>query len=97
MMIKNFVKVSGDDRLIIRASGGERVEHLGTRSSYHYRLEALTAAVRRGTPFPTDAADGVRNLELVDACYRAAGLAPRPISGARRSTPCSPDAGPARS
>ena len=31
-----------------------------------------------GTPFPTTADDGVRNMEIVDACYRAAGLEPRP-------------------
>ncbi|GAA3552023.1 Gfo/Idh/MocA family oxidoreductase [Microlunatus spumicola] len=77
--IMNFVKVSTDDRLIVRLAGEpERVEHLGTRSSYHHQLDALTAAVRRGTPFPTDAADGVRNLELIDTCYRLAGLPLRP-------------------
>lgn len=73
--------MSTDDRLVIRGTDGvEQVEHLGTRSSYHYQLDALTAAVRRGTPFPTDAADGVRNLQLIDDCYRIAGLAPRPTA-----------------
>ncbi len=77
--IANFIKVSSDDRLIVRRSGvAERVEHLGTRSSYHFQLDALTAAVREGTAFPTDAVDGVRNLELIDTCYRRAGLSPRP-------------------
>lgn len=79
--INNFVKVSTDDRLVVRRPGEPgRVEHLGTRSSYHFQLDALTAAVRTGTPFPTDAADGVVNLELIDACYRLAGLAPRPAA-----------------
>jgi predicted dehydrogenase len=79
--IVNFVKVSTDDRLVLRPTNGpERVEHLGTRSSYHYQLDALTAAVRHGARFPTDATDAVRNLELVDACYRAAGLSPRPTA-----------------
>ena len=78
-MIMNFIKVSTDDRLVVRLTGEpERVEHLGTRSSYHHQLDALTAAVRRGTPFPTDAADGVLNLELIDTCYRLAGLPLRP-------------------
>lgn len=85
--IANFIKVSSDDRLIIeRDDHGERVEHLGTRSSYHYQLDALTAAVRQGTPFPTDPADAVVNLELIDACYRAAGLAPRPTAGTIRKS-----------
>ena len=80
--ILNFIKVSSDDRLIIRrADGTERIEHLGTRSSYHYQLDALTAAVRHGTPVLTDAADGVVNLQLIDDCYRKAGLAPRPTAG----------------
>jgi predicted dehydrogenase len=79
--INNFVKVSSDDRLVVRRPGeADRVEHLGTRSSYHHQLDALTAAVRHGAPFPTDAADGVVNLELIDACYRLAGLSPRPTS-----------------
>ncbi|GAB2579971.1 Gfo/Idh/MocA family protein [Microlunatus antarcticus] len=79
--INNFIKVSTDDRLVVRRHGeDERVEHLGTRSSYHHQLDALTAAVRTGAPFPTDAADGVVNLELIDACYRLAGLEPRPTS-----------------
>jgi predicted dehydrogenase len=79
--INNFIKVSSDDRLVVRRHGEpERVERLGTRTSYHYQLDALTAAVRLGIRFPTDAADGVVNLELIDACYRLAGLAPRPTS-----------------
>lgn len=81
--INNFIKVSTDDRLVVRRTGEpERTEHLGTRSSYHHQLDALTAAVRRGTPFPTDVADGVLNLELIDACYRLAGLPLRPTSTA---------------
>jgi predicted dehydrogenase len=81
--IVNFIKVSSDDRLIIRrADEMERVEHLGKRSSYHYQLDALTAAVHHGTPVPTDAADAVVNLQLIDDCYRKAGLAPRPTAAA---------------
>ena len=80
--IVNFVKVSSDDRLIIRRPGAdqpdEQTEHLGTRSSYHFQLDVLTAAIRRGRPFPTDTADAVINLELIDACYRQGGLKPRP-------------------
>ena len=79
--IVNFIKVSSDDRLVVQTGAqAERIEHLGTRSSYHYQLDALTAAIRQGTPFSTDPADAVVNLELIDTCYRAAGLAPRPIA-----------------
>jgi predicted dehydrogenase len=77
--VTNFIKVHTDDRLIIdRHDGSSQVQHLGTRSTYHYQVDALTAAVRHGTPFPTDAADGLINLEFIDECYLKAGLTPRP-------------------
>lgn len=60
--------------------GGEHVEHLGTRSSYTYQLEAMTAAVREGASVATDAQFAVRVMELVDSVYAAAGLPPRPPS-----------------
>ena len=73
----NFIHVHEDDRLIIINDDGERVEHLGTKPTYVYQLEAFTAAVRDGRPFPTTPSDAVANMRLIDACYRAAGLRPR--------------------
>jgi predicted dehydrogenase len=67
-----------DDRVTVITSGGERVERLGRRSSYTFQLEALAAHLRDGTPLPTDAEDSVRTMELIDECYRVAGLGPRP-------------------
>lgn len=57
---------------------GDVVEHLGSRSSYTYQLEAFTAAVREGGPVVTDAAFSVATMETIDAAYAAAGLEPRP-------------------
>jgi predicted dehydrogenase len=65
-------------RLVIRTQHGERTENLGDRPSYVYQLEAFTALVRNGVPAPTESADAVRNMHLIDACYQAAGFAPRP-------------------
>ncbi|MEU9390005.1 Gfo/Idh/MocA family oxidoreductase [Streptomyces sp. NPDC048324] len=76
----NFVLPHLDDRVVVRTADGERTEHLGTRSSYAYQLEAFAARVREGTPVPLDADDAVATMTLVDACYRAAGLPPRPRS-----------------
>ena len=73
-----FVEPNRDDRVLVRGRAGERTEHLGTRSSYTYQLEALTAALRGGPPVPTDADDAVATMTLVDSCYRLAGLPPRP-------------------
>ncbi|QCD59604.1 Gfo/Idh/MocA family protein [Streptomyces hawaiiensis] len=74
----NFVLPQLDDRLVIRTAEGERTEHLGTRSSYTYQLEAFAARVRKGVPLPLDADDAVTTMELIDACYRRAGFEPRP-------------------
>jgi predicted dehydrogenase len=68
------------------------VEHHGTRSSYTYQLEAFARAVRVGAPLPVDVHDAVANMGLIDACYLAAGLRPRP----RMHTTVVPDASSAR-
>jgi predicted dehydrogenase len=76
-MVSNFILPHLDDRLMVKTDTGERVEHLGHRSSYTYQLEAFTAAVRTGAPMPTDSDDAVETMRLIDRCYRAAGLEPR--------------------
>ena len=77
-VITDFVNPHNDDRLIVSTSKGSRTERLGTRSSYTYQLEAFTTAVRTGVPAPTDAADAVKTMRLIDECYEAVGLQPRP-------------------
>ncbi|WP_298801230.1 Gfo/Idh/MocA family oxidoreductase [uncultured Pseudokineococcus sp.] len=81
-----FVKPQWDDRVVVRVGDDERTEHLGTRSSYDHQLDALTRLLRQGPsaqgPSPQDpdlgADDAVATMELVDACYAAAGLGARP-------------------
>ena len=77
-MAANFILPHVDDRLLVRTDAGERVEHLGNRSSYTYQLEAFTAAVRTGAAMPTDSDDAVMTMQLIDQCYRTAGFEPRP-------------------
>jgi predicted dehydrogenase len=74
----NFVLPHQDDRVVVRTPAGERTEHLGTRSSYTYQLDALAAHLRHAAPLPLDADDAVETMTLIDACYHAAGLPPRP-------------------
>ena len=64
--------------IIVTTATGTRTEELGRRSSYTYQLEAFAAHLRDGAPLPTDADDAVANMQLIDNCYRAAGLTPRP-------------------
>ncbi|MFF4359241.1 Gfo/Idh/MocA family protein [Streptomyces sp. NPDC001604] len=74
----NFVLPQMDDRIVIRTPDGERTEHLGTRSSYTYQLEAFAARVRENAPLPLDADDALATMTLIDESYRAAGFEPRP-------------------
>jgi hypothetical protein len=43
-------------------------------STYDHQLAAFIAAVRTGEPFPTNMADAIANMRVIDAVYRAAGL-----------------------
>jgi len=75
--VHDFIHPAEDDRLTVSTAGGSTVEHHGTRASYSYQLEAFAAHVQRGAPLPFGVDDAVANMALVDAAYRAAGLAPR--------------------
>ncbi|MDT5242636.1 MAG: hypothetical protein QOD36_12 [Mycobacterium sp.] len=77
VFVHNFVKPHDDDRLTINTAEGTIVEHLGTRPSYTYQLEAFAAHVQHGAPLPLDTGDAVENMGYVDAAYRAAGMTPR--------------------
>lgn len=50
-------------------------------TTYLHQLVAFRDAVVSGSPVPTGGADAIATMELIDACYRAAGLAPRPSIG----------------
>ena len=78
--------------MIIQTPAGRHVERHGTRSSYTYKLEAFSRAVRERAALPIGVDDAVGNMRLIDACYVAAGLQPRPrmqttgVSGANPVT-----------
>jgi predicted dehydrogenase len=74
----NFVQPHVDDRVTVTTADGTRVERLGRRSSYAYQLEAFAARLRNRTPLRNDADDAVAAMQLIDACYLAAGFALRP-------------------
>jgi predicted dehydrogenase len=73
-----FSQPHADDRITVTVDGRTRVERHGDRTSYDYQFDALDALVRSGVPVPTDAADAVGNMLLIDAAYEAAGMSPRP-------------------
>jgi predicted dehydrogenase len=75
--VLNFVVPQLFHRLTIRTSQGRRTERVSGDATYTYQLRAFHDAVTNGAPVLTDARDAVTTMELVDATYRAAGLAVR--------------------
>jgi hypothetical protein len=63
------VPQEGDSLIFPRGGAEEVVEHLGSRTSYTYQLEALARAVDEGSLVLTDAKWSVANMRLVDAAY----------------------------
>lgn len=63
--------------LTVEADGAKRTERPTREPTYSFQLRAFADAVLRGVPFPTTVDDAVKNMEAVDAVYRAAGLTPR--------------------
>ncbi|MGB3772652.1 MAG: Gfo/Idh/MocA family oxidoreductase [Rhodococcus sp. (in: high G+C Gram-positive bacteria)] len=70
----NFISPSTDDRVSITDASGTSVEHLGTRPSYEYQLEAFADHIGSGAALPIGVDDAVANMELLDAAFLAAGL-----------------------
>jgi predicted dehydrogenase len=66
-----------DNRVVVTGPGRTGEEVLGDRTSYTYQLARLTEALQGGRPFPTGIDGSVANAELIDECYRRAGLSPR--------------------
>lgn len=64
-------------RFSVRSADGKRAERFPMRATYAYQLDAFAAAVLRGEPVKTSAAQAVENMTVIDAIYRAAGLAVR--------------------
>jgi predicted dehydrogenase len=63
----------------VRAGGQVRRERVGGATTYAHQLAAFARAVRTGEPPLTGAADGIANMRVIDAIYRAAGLVPRGV------------------
>lgn len=76
-LVHDFIRPHADDRITVRTPAETRVEHLGTRPSYAYQLEAFAAHILDGAPLPIGIDDAVQNMHYVDAAYRAAGMSPR--------------------
>jgi predicted dehydrogenase len=68
--------------LTVKTAEGTRRERGGGDATYTHQLRAFSDWVAGGPAMPSDAADAVANMRVIDAVYRAAGLQPRGIATA---------------
>ena len=64
-------------RLRVRIDGNETTEKIDGQTTYRHQLEAFVVAVLDGEDRLTGGEDGIANMRVIDAVYRAAGLRPR--------------------
>ncbi|MEV7097342.1 Gfo/Idh/MocA family oxidoreductase [Amycolatopsis sp. NPDC051045] len=74
LSVLNPVAPQAYHRLSVRTGDARRTEKFPRRASYAYQLDAFAAAVLRGEPVKTSAADAVETMTVIDEIYRAAGL-----------------------
>jgi predicted dehydrogenase len=80
MRVLNPIAPQFYHRLRVDTVAGKRVERLRGEATYTYQLRAFARAVESGESLPTEAGDGLANMQVIDAVYDAAGLP-------RRGTP----------
>jgi predicted dehydrogenase len=64
-------------QLTVKTAAGEKNKTVPGDSTFTYQLRAFVKAARGQAKFPTDGAEGVINMGVIDDVYRAAGLPPR--------------------
>jgi len=64
-------------QLTVKTDAGEKSETVVGDTTFTHQLRAFVKAVRGEAKFPTDGAEGVINMRVIDDVYRAAGLPPR--------------------
>lgn len=78
MMVTDPLVPHNGHRIDLEIQGEKTVEELDHRPTYAYQLDAFIDAIEEGKPLLTDAADAVRQMQLIDRCYESAGL---PVRG----------------
>jgi len=64
-------------QLTVKTDAGEKSETVTGDTTFTHQLRAFIKAVRGEAKFPTDGAQGIINMRVIDDVYRAARLPPR--------------------
>lgn len=82
MVVDNPIAPQLGHLITLTVDGETSHEVCDRRPSYCYQLDAFLDAVEKRASLFTDSADAVKQMQLVDRCYLAAGL---PVRGERRA------------
>ena len=74
MRVFNAVAPQFFHRLSVTTEAGTRREKVPGEASYTGQLRAFVDSIRTGESPPSDPADGVKNMRVIDSIYEAAGL-----------------------
>jgi predicted dehydrogenase len=61
-------------RVRVQTTDGTTVERVPGDATYTHQLRAFVAALRGGSPMPTDTTEAIANMRVIDAVYDKAGL-----------------------
>ncbi|MDC0214460.1 Gfo/Idh/MocA family oxidoreductase [Gammaproteobacteria bacterium] len=64
----------------VSIEGEKRTETCDRRPTYSYQLDAFIAAIENQSPLFTGCEDAVKQMRVIDSCYKAAGLPVRGLS-----------------
>ena len=74
LKVTNPVGPHRGNQLTVKIGASENSESVAGDPTFTYQLAAFVKAVRGEAKFPTDGAEGIVNMRLIDDVYRAAGL-----------------------
>jgi len=80
MIVKNPIAPQAGNAIDLVIDGAVTTETFSRRPTYRYQLDAFIDAVFTGSALFTDAEDAVKQMQLIDRCYLAAGLPLRGLS-----------------
>jgi len=74
LLVDNIVFPSAGHSIRLEIDGVPHAYTVAGQTTYDHQLEAVLGALRIGTPLPTEGADSVANMTVIDAIYAAAGF-----------------------
>jgi len=77
LRVTNPIAPHRGHQLTVKTGAGEKNETVAGDTTFTHQLRAFVKAVRGEAKFPTDGAEGIINMRVIDDVYRAAGLPPR--------------------